>query len=170
MREEINRLFNRFFGRGGNHEAATWDEASGHRRSISMDPRAFMLKAELPGFTKRTSTSRIQGDQLILRGRRRRETEAKKEQYHGMERAYGRFRHAFWLPTTVGFREDQATFKWHVELRLPKSEAAKPKRIAILKRKEPPRDGSKPTEARSAVPQGRGGRGRGQSLGATPCG
>jgi HSP20 family protein len=56
----------------------------------------------------------------------------KEENYHRVERAYGTFQRSFVLPTLVDQEHVQATYKDGVlELRLPKSEAAKPKRIAI---------------------------------------
>jgi HSP20 family protein len=133
MREEMDRMFNQFFGRGGDGEEATWGQGIwAPPVDIYETDGAFVLKAELPGFTKEDVDIKIQGNQLILRGERKRETEAKEEQYHRIERAYGRFERAFWLPTTVDSEKIQATFKNGVlELRLPKSEAAKPKRIAI---------------------------------------
>jgi HSP20 family protein len=49
-----------------------------------------------------------------------------------VERAYGTFQRSFTLPTMVDQDKVQATYKDGVlELHLPKSEAAKPKRIAI---------------------------------------
>jgi HSP20 family protein len=51
---------------------------------------------------------------------------------HRTERAYGAFQCAFVLPTMVDQEYVQATYKDGIlELRLAKSEAAKPRRIAI---------------------------------------
>jgi HSP20 family protein len=56
----------------------------------------------------------------------------KEENYHRVERAYGTFQRSFVLPTLVDQDKVQATYQDGVlELHLPKSEAAKPKRIAI---------------------------------------
>jgi HSP20 family protein len=69
---------------------------------------------------------------LTLRGERKHEAEVTQDKYHRVERAYGTFRRSFVLPTVVDQEKVQATFKDGVlELHLPKSEAAKPKRIAI---------------------------------------
>ena len=132
MREEMDRLFNQAFGRGDGEEGAwgrgTWMPPV----DIHETDDAFVLKAELPGFTKEDVQIELHGNRLILRGERKQETEVKEEQYHRRERAYGRFERAFWLPTTVDAEKIQASFKDGVlELRLPKSEAAKPKRIPI---------------------------------------
>jgi len=132
MREEMDRLLHRFL-RQGDGEDETW------RRGMWAPPvdlyetdEAFVLKAELPGFSKEDLQIEFHDHRLTLRGERQRETEAKEEQYHRLERAYGRFERAFQLPTTVDAEKIQASFKAGVlELRLPKSEVAKPKRIAI---------------------------------------
>jgi HSP20 family protein len=133
MREEMDPLFNQFFGRGGDAEEATWGQGIwASPVDIYEIDETFVLKAELPGFTTEDVDIKIQGNQLILRGEGKRETEVKEEQYHRIERAYGRFERAFWLPTTVDTEKSQATFKDGVlELRLLKSEEAKPKRIAF---------------------------------------
>jgi HSP20 family protein len=72
----------------------------------------------------------VDDNALTIRGEKRAETEDQERGFS--ERTYGRFERTFWLPTTVDSEKIQATFKDGVlELRLPKSEAAKPKRIAI---------------------------------------
>jgi HSP20 family protein len=113
-----------------------------------------MLKAELPGFTKEDVSIEIHENRLIIRGERKRETEAKEDQYHRLERAYGRFERAFWLPTTVDAEQIQATFKDGVlELRLPKSPAAKPKQIPITEEGRATGNGSKRVAAGAESPR-----------------
>jgi HSP20 family protein len=132
MREEMDRLFNQFMRHGNGEEATLAQGIWSPPVDIYETDDAFVLKAELPGFRKDDVSIEMQHKRLVIRGERKRETEAKEEQYHRIERAYGRFERAFWLPTNVDAEKIQATFKDGVlELRLPKSEAAKPKRIAI---------------------------------------
>jgi HSP20 family protein len=139
MREEMDRLFSQFVRRGEGEEA-TWAQGLwAPPVDIYETDEAFMLKAELPGFSKEDVSIEVQENRLIIRGERKRETEAKEEQYHRLERAYGRFERAFWLPTTVDTEQIQATFKDGVlELRLPKSSAAKPKQIPLGPEDAPP--------------------------------
>jgi hypothetical protein len=118
-----------------------------------------MLNAELPGFTKEDIDIRIQGNQLILRGERKQETEAKEEQYHRIGRAYGRFERTFWLPTPVDSEKIQGSFKDGVlELRLPKNEAAKPKRIAITEAEGAPAGREQTHSGEISSPPSEGGR------------
>jgi HSP20 family protein len=130
LRTEMDHLFEQSFGEGGE---------GGWRMGAWAPPvdlydadDAFVLKAELPGLSKDDIHIEVHDRTLTLRGERKHEAEIKEERYHRRERSYGSFQRAFWLPTTVDAEKIQASFKDGVlELRLPKSDAAKPKRIAI---------------------------------------
>jgi HSP20 family protein len=131
LQDEMNRLFNAF-ARGGNGETgwamSTWAPPV----DLYETEDALVLKAELPGVSKDDVSVEIHNNTLILRGQRKHEAEVKEEHFHRVERAYGTFQRAFVLPAVVDQDQVQATYKDGVlELRLPKSEAAKPKRIAI---------------------------------------
>jgi HSP20 family protein len=139
MREEIDRLFNQFLRKGDGEEGAWMRGTWAPPVDIYETDDAFVLKAELPGFSKDDVNIELHENRLTMRGERKRETEAKEEQYHRIERAYGRFERTFWLPTTVDAEKIQANFNDGVlELRLPKRETAKPKRIAITEAKGAP--------------------------------
>ena len=132
FQDEMNRMFNQFF-RAGNGEEAGWGLRT-WTPPVDMyeTDDAFILKAELPGVSKDEVHVEIHQNTLILRGERKHEAEVKEDSYHRVERAYGRFERSFVLPTLVDQEHVQATYHDGVlELRLPKSEAAKPKRIAI---------------------------------------
>jgi HSP20 family protein len=132
FQDEMNRMFEQIF-RGGTGEEAGW----GVRPwvppvDIYETDDALVLKAELPGISKDDVSIEIHQNTLILRGQRKHEAEVKEDRYHRVERAYGTFQRSFVLPTLVDQEHVQATYKDGVlELRLPKSEAAKPKRVAI---------------------------------------
>ena len=132
FQDEMNRMFNQFF-QGGTGEEAGWGVRTwAPPVDIYETDDALILKAELPGVSKDDVSIEIHQNTLILRGQRKHEAEVKEENYHRVERAYGSFQRSFMLPTLVDQEHVQATYKDGVlELRLPKSEAAKPKRIAI---------------------------------------
>jgi HSP20 family protein len=93
---------------------------------------ALILRAELPGFTKEDLSIELQEQTRTLRGERKFATAVGQEQYHRRECVCGPFQRAFFLPTTID--REQVTVRFRgglLELRLPKSEAAKPKRIGI---------------------------------------
>jgi len=132
MREEMDRLFNQFVRRGDGEEGSWVRGMWAPLVDIYETDDAFVLKVELPGFTKEDVQIELHNNRLTIRGERKQETEAKEDQYHRRERAYGRFERSFVLPTMIDADKVMANFKNGIlELRLPKSEAAKPKRIAI---------------------------------------
>jgi HSP20 family protein len=132
FQDEMNRMFEQFF-RGGTGEEAGWGVRTwAPPVDIYETDDALILKAELPGVSKDDVSIEIHQNTLILRGQRKHDAEVKEEQYHRIERAYGTFQRSFMLPTLVDQEHVQATYHDGVlELRLPKSEAAKPKRVAI---------------------------------------
>ena len=154
MREEMDRLFGQFLRRGEGEEA-TWGQGLwAPPVDIYETDDAFMLKAELPGFTKEDVNIEVHENRLIIRGERKRETEAKEDQYHRLERAYGRFERAFWLPTTVDAEHIQASFKNGIlEMRLPKSEKAKPKQIPIAEAEDATGNGGRRAAAGAESPR-----------------
>jgi HSP20 family protein len=102
-----------------------------HYLSSSRDD-ALVLKAELPGISKDEVSIEVHNNTLILRGERKHEAAVQDERYYRRECAYGPFQRSFVLPTMVDQEKVQATYHDGIlELHLPKSEAAKPKRIAI---------------------------------------
>src|ERR671922_611307 len=132
FQDEMNRMFDQF-ARGGNGEEAGWGVRTwAPPVDIYETDDALILKAELPGVSKDDVSVEIHQNTLILRGQRKHEAEVKEDRYHRVERAYGTFQRSFVLPTLVDQEKVQASYTDGVlELRLPKSEAAKPKRIAI---------------------------------------
>jgi HSP20 family protein len=132
FQDEMNRMFDQFF-RGGNGEEAGWGVRPwAPPVDIYETDDALVLKAELPGMSKDDVSVEVHQNTLRLRGERKHEAEVKEDRYHRVERAYGTFQRSFVLPTVVDQEHVQATYKDGIlELRLPKSEAAKPKRIAI---------------------------------------
>ena len=132
VRDEMNRVFNEFFGRGGQDEGAWYAGAWSPPVDIYETDEALIMKAELPGFSKDDISIELKENTLIMRGERRRQDEVKEGNYHRMERVYGAFQRSFLLPTTVDQEKVKASYKDGIlELRLPKVQAAQPKRIAV---------------------------------------
>ena len=117
MQEEMNRFFDDFFGeqRRGLAEGA-WLPAV----DVSETDSEMVVRAELPD------------NVLTLKGEKKQEKKEEKENYHRVERSYGSFSRSFTLPAGVNQDEVKATFKDGVlEIAMPKTEEAKPKKIAI---------------------------------------
>lgn len=132
FQHEMNRMFNDFFQGGNGDEASSRVGSWSPAVDIHETDDGYVLKAELPGVSKDDVSIDVHQNTLTLRGERKYESAVKDERYHRVERAYGTFQRSFVLPAMVDQEHVQATFKDGVlELHLPKSEAAKPKRIAI---------------------------------------
>ena len=132
VRDEMNRLFNQFFGRTGGDVESWLSGAWAPSVDIYETDDTLVIKAEVPGFTKEDLHIEINDNTLTLKGERRPDPAVKEEQYHRRERTYGAFQRSFLLPAMVDQGKVQAMYRDGVlELRLPKAEAAKPRRIAI---------------------------------------
>jgi HSP20 family protein len=96
------------------------------------DKDEIVVKAELPGMAKDDIQVSVTDNVLTIKGEKRQEEENKEKEYYRSERVYGAFLRSVALPTEVNPGKVRATFKNGVlEVRLPKSEAAKKKEIKI---------------------------------------
>jgi len=134
LQGEMNRLFSTFFdtptGQGGNGGAAA-------RRWIpAMDlieaGEHFVLKADLPGMTEDDVKIELENNVLTISGERKAELEEKHEGYYRLERTSGAFSRSLTLPEGVDAGAVTAAFDNGVlEVRIPKPEQVKPKRVQI---------------------------------------
>ena len=91
-----------------------------------------VIRAEIPGVDKENIDIDVENNTLTIRGERKRDQEFKRESAYRMERIYGSFARSFTLPRTVDASRITAGYKNGVlELKLPKAEEAKPKKIEI---------------------------------------
>jgi HSP20 family protein len=99
---------------------------------IAETAEEFHIKAELPEVKKEDVKVSVDGGVLRIEGERKREKEEKGKKYHRVERAYGSFLRTFTLPDNVDDAKVRAEFKDGVlDVRLPKTEKAKPKTIEV---------------------------------------
>ncbi|HSF16256.1 MAG TPA: Hsp20/alpha crystallin family protein [Vicinamibacteria bacterium] len=91
-----------------------------------------VVHAEIPGIKKEDIDVRVENNVLTIRGKKERKEEVKEEGFYRAERAYGSFSRSFSLPTTVDISKISAAYNDGVlTLRVPKSEAAKPRQIEV---------------------------------------
>jgi HSP20 family protein len=91
-----------------------------------------MVRVELPGVAKEDVHVGVHESTLTLRRECKPNPHIREEQYQRQERVYGPFQRTFQLPIQVDTAKVQATYRdGLLELKLPKSETAKPKRITI---------------------------------------
>jgi HSP20 family protein len=132
FQDEMNRMFNQFF-RGGASEEDSWGHSTWTPPiDIYETDDALVFQADLPGMAKDEVSIEVHNNTLILRGERKHDAAVTEDNYHRVERAYCPFQRSFVLPTMVDQEKVQASYhEGMLELRLPKLESAKPRRIAI---------------------------------------
>ena len=127
LQDEVNRLFDLSSARSGAVEAL-WAPSL----DVFEEKESLVVKADLPGMKEDEVDISIQGDMLVLRGERKHESEAKEKGFYRCERVYGTFQRAVALPYPVDQSKAKATYENGVlEIRLPKAEEAKQKKIRI---------------------------------------
>jgi len=129
LQESINHLFDKFFGeRDVESENALWFPAI----DVSETANEVIVRADLPGLTKKDVDIVLQDNVLSIQGEKKRKKKARNENVYIAERSYGHFYQTMTLPVAVQQDKVAATFANGVlSIRLPKIEGAKPKRIAI---------------------------------------
>lgn len=126
LREEVNRLFGRTLGEGAG--AAVWTPAV----DVFDTKDAIVLKAELPGLKPEDIDIEIDENVLTIKGERRFQEAVEDGRYYRLERSYGHFSRSLTLPQGVRGEQVQAQFDQGVlEVRVPKAEEVKPRKIAV---------------------------------------
>jgi HSP20 family protein len=124
--DRLNRMFSDFWNEGFSRN---WVPAVD---IYETDAHELMIKAELPEMKREDIGVTFENNVLTIRGERRLEQEAKRENFQRMERQYGTFSRSFTLPATVDGSKISASYKDGVlTIRLPQREEARPKQIAV---------------------------------------
>ena len=133
LRSEMERLFDAFSGTmapSGTPEALWYP-----RVDLREHDQEFVLVADLPGLQQDDINISVENNILTLQGKRTVEHEGQNGQNgyaHYRERAYGTFCRRFTLGAAVDADKITATYKAGVlEVHIPKTAAAQPKRIAV---------------------------------------
>lgn len=99
---------------------------------ITEDEKEYLIQAELPDVKRDDVKVTVENGILTMTGERRMEKEEKDRKYHRIERAYGTFMRSFTLPEGTDGGKVAAEFKdGMLTVRLPKTEAAKPKTVEV---------------------------------------
>jgi HSP20 family protein len=140
LQQEVNRLFDDFFGKG---EFGLTPFSGGFMErygafnpqvDVTETDQEIKVAAELPGLTEKDVEVSLSNDMLTISGEKKAEKEVKGENYYRMERSYGSFQRTIPLPTEIEADKVDATFKNGVlTVTLPKSAQAvqNRKKIAI---------------------------------------
>ena len=91
-----------------------------------------VIKAELPGVSKKDIEIDVKDRVLTLKGERSADNEVKEDNYYRRERTYGRFERSFNLPAHVNPDKIKADYSDGVlKIEVPKPEDQKPKQITV---------------------------------------
>jgi HSP20 family protein len=132
LQKEMNRLFDFSLSRQPFGDTALFSGQWAPAIDVYDSRDSILVKADLPGLKKEEIEVSIQNDNLIVKGEKKRNEEIKEENYYRTERFCGSFLRTIPLPCEVDASRVQANYKEGVlELILPKSEEAKPKKIKI---------------------------------------
>jgi HSP20 family protein len=99
---------------------------------VSETENELIVKGEVPGMDQKDIDINLSDGLLTIKGEKKHEKEDKNENYHCVERHYGKFSRTMRVPFEVEADKVDATYKDGVlKVTLPKSETAKPKKIEI---------------------------------------
>jgi HSP20 family protein len=131
MRREMDRVWDSFFGERSitkTGEVGEWLPSL----DIAETKNDIVVKAEIPGMDPKDIDISLTNDILTIKGEKKQEKEEKEENYHLIERSYGKFMRSVQLPREVKSDKISASYKDGVlNITLPKSEEAKKKEVKI---------------------------------------
>lgn len=129
---EIDKLFSDFFGETSLAPSVNFDYLP--KIDVKETQTEFQIRADLPGLSEKDIDVQYSDGTIQIKGERNFENEEKKDDYHRIERSYGKFERRIALPSEIQEDKIEAEYKNGVlNLTLPKSEKAKTsqKKIAV---------------------------------------
>ncbi len=127
----VQREMDRVFGRMGLPESGRVGGGSFPPVNVFNGPDDLVVQCELAGVAKDALDLSITGETLVIKGEKT-APEEENVRYHRRERGYGQFQRTIVLPDRVDPDKADANLDGGVlTVRLPKSEAAKPKQISV---------------------------------------
>jgi len=129
LRDEVDSLFERFFGQWpmpmewGANAGSFWD------MDVDENDKEIVVRTEAPGFEPKDFEIHVTGDRLTIRAERQQEGQEKEGYW---QRRYGRFQRSLTLPAAVNADNVEAQYRNGVlELHLPRAEEAQRRRIEV---------------------------------------
>ena len=100
--------------------------------NLTEDNDAYYIRAELPGMKADEIELSVTGDSISISGERKIANEDTDAKYHRRERESGKFSRILNLPGPINVEKvDASSVDGVLTIKLPKSEAAKPRQITI---------------------------------------
>ena len=132
MQERVNKLFDDVIRSPYRSDEGFAMSAWSPAVDIYETDKEIVLKAELPEMQEKDIDIKVEDNNLIISGERRMEKEVKEENYHRVERSYGKFLRSFSLPSNVDSQKISARFaNGLLTIEMPKREETKPKSIKV---------------------------------------
>jgi HSP20 family protein len=110
VQRRMNKLFETALG-GSDFDAGDDLDSWTPICDVYETPDALVVTLELPGLEQEQIDVRVDGDDLIVSGERAIDREQPGEQFHRVERPYGKFLRRFHLPSTVDRAAVEASFR-----------------------------------------------------------
>ena len=131
LQNEMNRLFGQVFDTPAQPNGGTLRRWMPAMDLVETEDH-FVLRADLPGLSEEDVTIEVEERVLTVSGERKAEHSETKEGFHRVERAFGSFSRSLTLPEGVDAEAVTASFDRGVlEVRIPKPEQRKPRKISI---------------------------------------
>lgn len=110
VHQRMNKLFESALGTAdfdANEEPDSWTPVC----DVYQTADALVLSLEVPGLEQNEIDVRVDADDLVVSGERKIEREQPGEQFHRVERPYGKFLRRFHLPSTVNREAIEASYR-----------------------------------------------------------
>lgn len=132
VQERLNRVFGDVYTRRGEDDVMSRGDWMPAVDIYQNGLHELVIKAELPGVKREDIDLRVENNTLTLSGERKMDSQVIEEQYHRIERSYGKFSRSFSVPNTVDTSKVRAEYKEGIlVITLPIREEAKPKQISV---------------------------------------
>lgn len=136
LQDEINRLFEDFWGEAGSPLSAVERAVVTPRVDLSETGDGYQISAEMPGLKEDEIEVNVSDGVLSIKGEHKAEEQRKDAQYHVRERSFGSVQRSFRLPDSADTEKITAKFENGVlNIAVPKRTEAKAqaRKIAIEK-------------------------------------
>ncbi|MGJ0429350.1 Hsp20/alpha crystallin family protein [Methylobacter sp.] len=128
LQKELERAYEGTTGGEGSIATAEWAPAV----DIKEESDRYVLLADLPGVKPEDIDLSMEEGVLTIKGEKKTEAKAQRENYKRVERTYGSFYRRFSLPDTANAEGISARSRHGVlEIVIPKREAIQPKKITV---------------------------------------
>lgn len=129
LRSMFSGLFDENFARSSAQPSVSmWHPAV----DVLESKDSYLIRAELPGMKKEDIKVEVKDGTLVLSGERKSEKPAEGVEYRHVERVAAKFWRSFSLPENAKSDGIDASYKdGIIEIRVPKTEEAKPRQIEI---------------------------------------